>query len=217
MKKAEFSLPNHYSNIDQLTLYRWDRYTATRDNNWLLVDYDGRQKKLDHPELSAVENSIRDQYFEAVDDRSFSNKMQKWGEIDWLKTKFITCNFLLAELETTVSITSKEHQQYLVERRYTIISELKRWGLKFPELNNYIEDITLIKTFRIVLEGVKTQIAILEGELKEEGQKQQQGLFKQIAFAKMALPGYGEMNPRVMVVAEWIEICKMIDEKAKKN
>lgn len=217
MKKVEFSLPNHYSNIDQLTLYRWDRYTATRDNNWLLVNYDGRQTKLDCLELTEVENEIRDQYFKAVDDRSFSNKMQKWGEIDWLKTKFMTCNFLLDELETTISITSKEHQAYLAERRYNIIEQLKKWSLKFPVLNSYVEDMNLILVFRTVLGGIKTQIAILEGELKEEGQKQQQGLFKQIAFAKMALPGYGEMNPRVMVVAEWIEICKMIDEKAKKN
>lgn len=216
MKKAEFSLPNHYSTIDHLTLYRWDRYTATRDNNWLLVDYDGRQKKLDCPELTEVENSLRDQYFKAVDDRSFSNKMQKWGEIDWLKTKFMTCNFLLSELETTILITSKEHQKYLAERRYNIVTELKKWGLKFPQLNNFYEDSLLIKTFRTVLEGVKTQISIIEGELKEEGQKQQQGLYKQIAFAKMVLQGY-EMNPRVMVVAEWIEICKLIEEKAKKN
>jgi len=87
MKKVN-SLPNHYATIDYLTLYRWDKYTQTKDNNWFLVDYDGRQKKISCPELGKVEESIQDQYFKAIDDRSFSMKIQKWAKIDALKSKY---------------------------------------------------------------------------------------------------------------------------------
>ncbi len=84
MKKVT-SLPNHYATIDHLTLYRWDKYTQTKDNNWFLVDYDGRQPKIEHTLLTAVEESLQDQYFKAVDDRAFTVKLQKWAKIDWLK------------------------------------------------------------------------------------------------------------------------------------
>ncbi len=104
-----------------------------------------------------------------------------------------------------------------MNQRYLIIQQLKSWGFKFPELNHVIDDRDLIIQYRTSLDGIKTQIGMLSNELKDDGKKEQSNLFKQIAIAKMALPGYGEMNPRIMVVAEWIEIGKLVQEKAKKN
>lgn len=210
MKKTE-SLPNHYSTIDELTLYRWDKYAQTKDNNWFLVDYDGRQTKIDIPELKAIEESIQDQYFNAVSDRSFSLKMQKWAKIDALKVKYTVVDSLLNFMWQGFGNDAKE-----MEQRFLIIKELRKWGFKFPELNTVIADRDLIIQFRIGLEGIKTQIALLSNELKDDGKKEQSNLYRQITIAKSALPGY-EINPRVMVVSEWIEVCKMVQEIAKKN
>ena len=210
MKKTT-SLPNHYSTIDHLTLYRWDKYTQTKDNNWFLVDYDGRQKKIESEELNRVEESLQDQYFTAIDDRSFSSKLQKWAEIGWLERKHKTVDQLLHCMWLGFGNDVKEQEQ-----RYLIIQQLKLWGFKFPELNSSIADRDLIIQFRTVLDGISTQIAILANELKEDGRKEQKNLYKQIAIAKMAMPGY-EMNPRIMVLSEWIEICKIVAEKAKQN
>jgi len=77
-------------------------------------------------------------------------------------------------------------------------------------------DLELISVFRTVLDGIKTQIGMLSNELQKDGQKETKALYDQIAIAKTALPGY-EMNPRIMVVAEWIAIHKLLEEKAKKN
>lgn len=218
--KTVKSIPNHYSTIDHLTLYRWDKYTQTKDNNWFLVDYDGRQEKIQCNELNSVEEYLQDQYFKAIDDRSFAAKMQKWSKIDWLRTKYSTCNFLLDELTMTIQLeldeNSKMHLDYLTERRYKIIIELKKWNLKFPLLNSLQEDLLLITDFRKALLGIKTQIAIIAGELKEDRKKEAKSLYEQIAIAKSCLSGY-EMNPRVMVVAEWIAIHKILQEKAKQN
>lgn len=219
MKKVS-ELPNHYTSIEDLTLYRWDKYTTTKDSNWFLVDYDGRQKKIECEGLKEVENALIDEYFKAVDDRFFASKMQKWSKIDWLKTKYSTCHFLLNELSFTIQLElnteAKEHILYLSERRYKIVQELKKWNLKFPELNSLQSDLDLIGVFRTVLDGIKTQIGMLSNELQKDGQKESKALYEQIAIAKTALPGY-EMNPRIMVVAEWIAIHKLLEEKAKKN
>jgi len=88
-------LPNHYSNLDDLTLYRWDKYVQTKDNNWFLKNYDGRQKKIVLEQLTNIENNIVDEYFKAIDDRSFSLKLQKWGKINNLRTKFVVVSSLL--------------------------------------------------------------------------------------------------------------------------
>ena len=210
MKKVT-SLPNHYSTIDHLTLYRWDKYTQTKDNNWFLVDYDGRQKKIDAPELKAIEEDLQDQYFTAVDDRSFSLKMQKWGRIDALQTKYKIVDALLNFMWQGFGNDIKE-----MEQRLLIIKELRKWGFKFPELNSVIADRDLIIQFRTALEGVKTQIALLSNELKDDSKKNQANLYKQIAIAKTALHGY-EINARTMVLSEWIEVCKLIQEVSKKN
>jgi len=214
------NLPNHFATIEDLTLYRWYRYTSTKDNNWFLVNYDGRQTKIDSEELKEVEKSIQDQYFKAVDDRSFSSKMQKWSKIDWLKTKSQTCSFLLDELSMTIQLEldpeAKKYLDYLTDRRYKIIAELKKWGLKFPVLNSLKDDLLLIIDFRNVLKGIVTEIAIIANELKDDGQKETSSLYGMIAIAKSQLSGY-EMNPKIMCVAEWIEICKILDKKAKQN
>jgi len=204
-------LPNHYSNLDDLTLYRWDKYVQTKDNNWFLVDYDGRQPKIEHAELNTVEESLQDQYFKAVDDRSFSLKLQKWAKIGWLQRKYNTVDTLLWVMWQGFGNDKTE-----MEQRYLIIQQLKSWGFRFPELNSVVADRDLIIQFRSVLEGIKTQIGMLSNELKEDGIKERSNLYKQISIAKMALPGY-EINPRIMVVAEWIEVCKLVQEKAKQN
>ena len=210
MKKVE-SLPNHYSNIDNLTLYRWDRYVNTKDNNWFLVDYDGRQKKISSDELDKLEESIQDQYFTAIDDRSFSLKIQKWAKIGYLRQKYDVVDALLNRMWSGFGDDLQQQ-----EVRFLIIKELRLWGFKFPELNSVVDDRDSIINFRKSLEGIKTQIAIISNELVDDGKKESKNLYAQIVIAKSSLPNY-EMNPRVMVLSEWIEICKIIQEIAKKN
>ena len=210
MKKVQ-SLPKHYDNIDNLTLYRWDRYVNTKDNNWFLVDYDGRQTKISSEQLNILEENIQDQYFKAIDDRSFSLKIQKWAQIGNLKQKYEVVDALLHRM--WIGFGDDIQQQ---EMRFSIISQLKLWGFRFPELNDVVSDRDLIINFRKALEGIKTQIAIIAEELKDDGRKESKSLYAQIVIAKSSLPNY-EMNPRVMVLSEWIEICKTIQEISKKN
>ncbi len=220
MKKVS-NLPNHFATIEDLSLYRWDRYTSTKDNNWFLVDYDGRQEKIDCDELTEVEKSIQDQYFKAVDDRSFSLKMQKWSKIDWLKSKHSTCNFLLDELSMTIQlemdINAKEHLSYLTERRFKLVAELKKWGLKFPIMNSLKADLLLIQDFRNVLKGIVTEIAIIANELKDDGQKERKLLIEQLQIATLGLGYSFRLDAKVISLAEWIVICKLLEKKAKQN
>lgn len=210
--KISKNLPSHFDSIDDLTLYRWDRYTSTKDNNWFLVDYDGRQKKTDTIELKAIEESLQDQYFKAIDDNAFKSKIHKWAQIDYLKLKYNTVNSLLSCMWMGFGDDVKEQEQ-----RYLIIKQLRGWGFKFPELNSAVADRDLIINFRKSLEGISTQIAIIANELKEDGKKESHSLYKQLQIATIGLQYPYRLNPKEITVSEWIEICKLLNEKAKQN
>jgi len=203
---------SYFNSIDDLTLYRWDRYTSTKDNNWFLVDYDGRQKKIDTPELKAIEEDLQDQYFKAIDDNAFKGKIQKWAQIDYLRLKYNTIDSLLNCMWMGFGDDVKEQEQ-----RYNVIQQLKKWGFKFPELNSAVADHDLIINFRTALEGIKTQIAIISNELIDDGKKENHSLAKQLQIATIGLQYPYRLNPKEITVSEWIEICKLLNEKAKQN
>lgn len=207
MKKVS-TLPNHYDSIEDLTLYRWDKYCQTKDNNWFLIDHDGRQKKIEG--LKEIEDSLIEQYFKAIDDRSFSLKIQKWAKIDFLRTKYIVVDSLLNRMWLGFSNDQ-------MDTRLSFIQELKKWGFKFPELNSIVDDGLLIVEFRKSLEGIKTQIAMLSDELKDDGKKESHSLQKQLQIATLGLQYPYRLNPKEITLSEWIEICKLLQEKSKQN
>lgn len=204
------SLPNHYSSLEDLTLYRWDKYIQTKDNNWFLVDYDGREKKLINDELKEVENKLVDDYFKLVDDRGFSMKMQKWAKIDSLRTKYHVVGGLLERLEEIIETNDAEY-------RYKYILELAKWGFKIEPIQSYVDDFNRVQELKQALQGIGTQISILSNELKDEGRKESQSLAKQLQIATIGLNYPHRLDPKSLSVAEWIEICKLLEEKSKLN
>lgn len=201
-------LPNHYSNLDYLTLYRWDKYVQTKDNNWFLVDYDGREKKLFSDELKAVEEQLIEDYFKLIDDRSFSLKMQKWAKIDSLRVKYHMVGRLLERMKSGFA-------DWQMENRYAIIQELKSWGFKYPELNSVEDDNFLTVQYFNALEGINTQIAIISNELKYDGVIEEKSIQRQVVFVEKILKI--SINERTVSVSKWIAYLEEIKEMAKNN
>lgn len=141
--------------------------------------------------------------------------------MDWLKSKFSTCNFLLSELTFTIQLeldyNTSAYKEYLSDRRYNLIEQLKKWGFKFPLINSTQEDLLLISNYRKALEGIKTQIGILSNELRDDAKKESQSLNKQLQIATIGLNYPYRLDAKVITVSEWIEICKLLEEKAKNN
>lgn len=206
--KATSTLPNHYSSLEDLTLYRWDKYSQTKDNNWFLVDYDGREKKLISEELKALESKLIDDYFTLVDDRSFYLKIQKWAEIDALRTKYHVVGLLLERMK-------KGFADWQQENRYFIITELKAWGFKYPDLNSVHEDNELTAMYMTALQGISTQIGILSNELKDDGVKNQKSIHRQVVFVEKILKL--SINEKEISVCKWIAYLEEIKEMAKQN
>jgi len=200
----------YYDSIETLPLYNFDKYRNTKDLNWFIEGYDGRQTKQSSDQLHEIEKVILDEYFKAIDDRSFTNRLQKWGEIEVLKTKYNSIKLIINRM-----ILSFDFDK--METRLLFIKELAKHGYKMPEVNTIQGDLIELERLNTACEGIKTKIALIDIELNKNAKTESVSLAKQLQIATIGLQYPYRLNPKEITVSEWIEICKLLEEKAKQN
>lgn len=200
----------YYQSIETLPLYNFDKYRNTRDLNWFIIGYDGRQTKQSNPSLEAIEKVILDEYFKAIDDRSFTNRLQKWAEIEVLKTKY----FVVKSLINRMWLGFGNNQ---MDVRLLFVKELAKHGFKMSEINTIDGDAVELTRLNIGCEGIKTKISLIELELNKDAKTETTSLAKQLQIATIGLQYPYRLDAKTMTVSEWIEICKLLDEKVKQN
>jgi hypothetical protein len=199
-----------YDTIETLPLYNFDKYRTTTDLNWFIIDYDGRQKKESNEQLKVVEKNILDEYFKAIDDRSFINRLQKYAEIESLKLKYNVVKSLINRMWLGFG----DNQ---MDVRLLFVNELSKHGFKMQEINTVAGDAHELQRLNIACEGLKTRISLIEIELKKDTKIESVSLAKQIQIATIGLQYPYRLNPKEISVSEWIEITKLLEEKAKQN
>ena len=200
----------YYNGIETLPLYNFDKYRKTKDLNWFILGFDGRQSKQNSNQLQAIEKTILDEYFKAIDDRSFTNRLQKWGEIEALKLKYHVVKSLINRMWLGFG-----NEQ--METRLLFIKELTRHGYKMSEVNTIDGDAVELARLNTGCEGIKTKISLIEMELNKDAKVETTSLAKQLQIATIGLQYPYRLNPKEITVSEWIEICKLLEEKAKQN
>ena len=196
----------YYDSIEVLPLYNWDRYTTTRDNNWLIIDFNGRQPKIDNEELTALESKLQEEYFKAVDDRTFVKKLQKWAKIDNLRTRYNVIAMLCQRLWLGFGDMQMElRQQY--------IDIINKFGFNMPLINTVEGDAEEIALITNSMQNIKTQIEMLESELKVDEKKQTYSLNKQMVLVSLGLGLAYKIDAKQTTVSEWIELCHLLEEK----
>jgi hypothetical protein len=86
-----------------------------------------------------------------------------------------------------------------------------------PEINTLEGDREMLLLINSGVEGIKTQIHLIEKELVIEGRKESSSLIKQIQIVTIGLGYPHPLNARTLTVAEWIELTKILEEKSKQN
>jgi len=196
----------YYDSIEVLPLYNWDRYTTTRDNNWLIIDFNGRQPKIDNDELTALEGKLQEEYFKAVDDRTFTKKLQKWAKIDNLRTRYNVIAMLCQRLWLGFGDMQMELRQQYIEI-------INKFGFNMPLINTVEGDAEEIALITNSMQNIKTQIEMLESELKTDEKKQTYSLNKQMVLVSLGLGLAYKIDAKQTTVSEWIELTKLLEEK----
>jgi hypothetical protein len=196
----------YYDSIEVLPLYNWDRYTTTRDNNWLIIDFNGRQPKIDNEELTALESKLQEEYFKAVDDRTFVKKLQKWAKIDNLRTRYNVIAMLCQRLWLGFGDMQMELRQQYIEI-------INKFGFNMPLINTVEGDAEEIALITNSMQNIKTQIEMLESELKVDEKKQTYSLNKQMVLVSLGLGLAYKIDAKQTTVSEWVELCHLLEEK----
>ena len=196
----------YYDSIEVLPLYNWDKYTTTRDNNWLIVDFNGRQPKIVNEELTALEGKLQEEYFKAVDDRTFVKKLQKWAKIDNLRTRYNVILMLCQRLWLGFGDMQMELRQQYIEI-------VNKFGFNMPLINTVEGDAEEIALITNSAQNIKTQIEMLESELKTDEKKQIYSLNKQMVLVSLGLGLSYKIDAKQTTVSEWIELCHLLEEK----
>jgi len=201
---------DYYDTIDTLPLYNFDKYRTTRDLDWFILGYDGRQKKSKSDKLKEIEELILDEYFKAINDTSFSNRMKKLAEIHTLQLKYNIVKSLVNRMWLGFADND-------METRLLFVKELARHGFKMQEINTKEGDAEELMRLNVGVEGIKTKIHLLEKELTKEDKIESSSLAKQLQIATIGLQYPYRLNPKEITVSEWIEITKLLEEKSKQN
>jgi len=196
----------YYDSIEVLPLYNWDRYTTTRDNNWLIIDFNGRQPKINNEELTALESKLQEEYFKAVDDRTFVKKLQKWAKIDNLRTRYNVIAMLCQRLWLGFGDMQMELRQQYIEI-------INKFGFNMPLINTVEGDAEEIALITNSMQNIKTQIEMLESELKVDEKKQTYSLNKQMVLVSLGLGLAYKIDAKQTTVSEWVELTKLLEEK----
>jgi hypothetical protein len=200
----------YYESIKDLILWSWDRYLATKDNNFFIVGYDGRQPKIVNEKLTKLEKTLQDEYFIEIDDRDFNKKIEKWMKIDNLQTKYTIVNMILDRMW----IGFPDNQ---MDVRADYINKLNKLGFKMPLINSVIGDTEEILRIREELKGIITQINIIKDELKTDAIVEHRSLNLQLKMMSKAMEFGFQLNSKELTVSEWIELCKELKTLSQKN
>ena len=200
----------YYESIKELILWSWDRYLATKDNNFFIVGYDGRQPRVVNEKLANLEKKLQDEYFVEVDDRDFNKKIEKWMKIDNLQTKYTVVNMILDRMWLGFPDSQ-------MDVRGEYINKLNKLGFKMPMINSVYGDAQEILRIREELKGIITQIKIIKDELKTDAVVEHRSLNLQLKMMSKAMEFGFQLNPKELTVSEWIELCKELKTLAAKN
>ena len=213
-KKIELQL---YESLEDLPAYNWSKMQEKNDFNWLRIDFDGRQKKVDDEsqllQLIALKKALEDECFLLWDDDNFNQTLEKRNEINYYIGLYETVDANLNRLEV-----GYENQQ--MESRLITIRQLKQLKYVMPELNSVEGDKIEIQRLRQQNEGIKTKIKLLSGDIETEGVKETRRLNTKMAnVSKILELGYA-IDPKTTSEADWIDLQKQaiqINEKNKRN
>jgi hypothetical protein len=100
-----------------------------------------------------------------------------------------------------------------MELRQQYIEIINKFGFNMPLINTVEGDAEEIALITNSMQNIKTQIEMLESELKVDEKKQTYSLNKQMVLVSLGLGLAYKIDAKQTTVSEWIELCHLLEEK----
>lgn len=196
-----------YTSIEDLPLYNFDKIDTTGDLMWLYEDFNGRQPKTDVTTLKPVYDEIFNEFFVALSDPETEMRIQKESRIQVLISKHDTVSMLIHRVAMGFEGDVKSQQM-----RKEFISRLLEYRYKIVEtendFNTHYDDLIACQKIAASLESVKTQITLIENQLKQYKNTQSVKMQRQVFIVSKHLFNGVPIKPKEVSVAWWVEALK---------
>lgn len=204
-----------YVSLEDLPLHNWSKMQEKNDVNWLRIDFDGRQPKINDNRLIKLKKALEDEYFILWNDDKFTDTLKKRNEIAYYIALYDNVNAILSRMRIGIiaGIGDKEVEKSLShESRLIFIRQLKQLRYVMSELNSVHGDLEEINRLFAQNEGVKTKINLLLDSIEKETTKVTRRLNTELGDVAKIL-GYGyALNAKKITVADWIDLQKQAIE-----
>jgi len=193
-----------YDSLDDIPLFSWDKFMTQDNDNWLIQGFDGRQPIVKDDKLTEIAIKLKDEYFDIAGGDMFVQKLQKGAKRDYLLLKYDTIKHLLELFMNDAVINN-------AETRLFCIQQLRKFGYDLPEINDYEGDVIANNGVISSMDGIITQIHIINDDLKRETAKS--NLNKELILVSMGLELGYRLNAKAISVTEWLEYVNLLKEK----
>lgn len=190
-----------YESLEDLPLFNWSKMNEKNDVNWLRMDFDGRQSKIQDDRMILLKKRLEDEYFLLWDDDNFKETLDKRKDINYYIGLYENVNAILNRMWLGFSNDQ-------MENRLIYIRQLKALKYVMPELNSVEGDRIELERLFQQNEGIKTKIKMLLDDIEVDGKKKTRRLNTELANISSILDLGYSINAKEISVADYIDFQK---------
>lgn len=187
-KKTSYS----YFSCDEISLYNWTKYLETQD-----LKYFNSELEETKDNKNAM-YSVFGEYLELTENRQVIVRFSKMHKIMKLQGKYNTVSLLLKALYNY-------KKEYGLEQFNEMVEQLAKWNYKIDTSKDIFKQIESISKR---IQGLKTQIELLEIDFKKDDEKEKQNIDSEIITVSRVLELKYKIDKKETTLKEWIEYVK---------
>lgn len=194
---------NIYRKCDEMPLWNFQKYLETND-----LKYFTKELK-EVKDLHLVMNDFFVEYLELTQNNLVYQRFSKIYKLLKLEGKFNCVTLILKSLYN--------YDKGLdIEMFHQLTWELEKWNYRIDRSKDIFSQIESINQR---LQNVKTQIEVLQLELKKDDQQESQSIESQLISVSRILELKYKLDSKEITVKEWIEFQKQAEKtiKSQKN
>lgn len=188
-----------YRRCKDMPLYNYMEYLESNDLRWFTKEF------VNAPDLVKVMTDFYGEMISLTGDYRIIGKFTRLHKVMKLKGRYDTVSSILFSIYNYDPDKGIEGIDFL-------LSELEKWDYKISRENDLIEQVNTIHT---KLQGLLTQIELIEKEISADDAVEKIEIAEQIINVSLILKLSYRIDPKATNVAEWILLQKQAKKAAE--
>lgn len=188
-----------YDKCENMPLWNFQKYLETNDLRYFTKEF------KEHKDLNDIMINFFGEYLELTKNQTVINRFELMHKIMRLQSKYNTVSLILKALYNYPTFCK-------IEKFTELVKELEKWNYRIDRSKDIFTQLEKISNR---LQGILTQIELLEDQIKPEGEKESKSIESQILSVTRALDLRYQINSKEITVSQWVELCNQADETIK--